>query len=204
MNSMADLYGVSDVTMRRWLDSYSIEIRPFGQSVSIAQTGKPHTQEHRDNISAAHIARGSWSGKSHPVFLYPEKIGSKRGKGGRRADLNNLYVRSSWEANVARYLNFLVDRGQVLKWEYEPDCFEFTKIKRGSKFYTPDFKVTELDGSYEYWEVKGYMDEASKTKLDRMARYYPEIKIVVIDKQPYKAIAKLVAGMIPCWEGAKV
>ena len=56
---------------------------------------------------------------------------------------------------MARYLNWLISRGELVSWEYEPDTFEFVKIKRGSRFYTPDFKLKEMDGSTVYWEVKG-------------------------------------------------
>ena len=62
------------------------------------------------------------------------------------------------------------DQGEILKWEYEPETFWFEKIKRGVRTYTPDFKVTEKDGSIIFHEVKGYMDARSKTKLKRMKK----------------------------------
>ena len=131
--------------------------------------------------------------------MFP-KSRTGRGRGGKRADLNDLYVRSSWEANWARYLNWLMSIGEIEKWEYEPDTFQFEGIKRGSRFYTPDFRVVNKDGSIEYHEVKGYMDQRSATKLKRMAKYYPEIKIVLIDKKPYYAVARSVRGFIANWE----
>ncbi len=124
-------------------------------------------------------------------------------KSGKREDLGGLYVRSSWEANYARYLTWLVEIGEIASWEYEPDTFEFTKIKRGSRFYTPDFKIINPDNSIEYHEVKGWMDPKSKTKLRRMAKYYPEIKLVLIDGDCYHAIAKQVRKIIPHWETRK-
>jgi len=120
-------------------------------------------------------------------------------KGGTRADLG-IYVRSSWEANYARYLKFLVDKKQILDWEYEPDTFEFVGIKRGARFYTPDFKIFELDGSHVYHEVKGYMDQKSKTKLKRMAKYHPDETVIVIDGSVMKDIAKKLSAAIPHWE----
>lgn len=123
-----------------------------------------------------------------------------RGKIGKRADLNNLFVRSSWEANYARYLNWLINQKQILSWEYEPDTFEFKAIKKGTRFYMPDFKITNLDGSIEYHEVKGYMDAKSATKLKRMAKYYPEIKIVLIDKLVYGKLKDQLKRIIPNWE----
>jgi hypothetical protein len=120
--------------------------------------------------------------------------------GGKRDDLGGLYVRSSWEANYARYLNWLVEQGQIAKWEYEPDVFEFVTVKKGSRFYVPDFKITNLDGSIEYHEVKGWMDPKSVTKLKRMAKYYPDIVLHVIDQDVYRAVAKTMKRVIPNWE----
>lgn len=131
------------------------------------------------------------------VSSYPNS--SKRSNIGTREDLG-LFVRSSWEANYARYLNWLIEQGEIEKWEYEVDTFEFEPIKRGTRFYTPDFKIFNNDGSVEYHEVKGYMDSKSKTKLKRMAKYYPDIEIVLIDKDVYYSIASQCKNLIENWE----
>lgn len=123
-----------------------------------------------------------------------------RSRGGRRADLNGLYVRSAWEANYARYLDWLIQNGEIEKWEYEPETFEFIRIKRGVRFYTPDFRITNKNGSIEYHEIKGWMDAKSAVKLKRMAKYYPNIKVVLIDEPVYKALAKSMKSFIPEWE----
>jgi hypothetical protein len=121
---------------------------------------------------------------------------------GKRTDLNGQFFRSGWEANFARYLNLLLKNGDISKWEYEPDRFEFTAIKRGTRSYLPDFKVWDtLDAEPYYYEVKGWMDAKSKTKLKRMAKYYPEIKLIVIGKKEYNDIRKSLSGIIPNWEG---
>lgn len=132
-----------------------------------------------------------WKGKQE---------GYSRGRGGKRPDLNNQYFRSSWEANYGRYLNWLISIGEIRSWKYEPRTFEFTKIRRGSRFYTPDFEITNLDYSLEYHEIKGWMDKVSQTKLNRMAKYHPEIKIVLIDKAAYSALARDVKRLVPNWE----
>lgn len=124
--------------------------------------------------------------------------GGKRARSGKRADLGDRYFRSSWEANYARYLNWLQSLGEIDSWEYEVDTFEFP-VKRGSKFYTPDFKVRER-GSICYHEVKGWMDQRSATKLKRMTKYYPTVRVVLIDRPHYSAIAKKAAGMVAGWE----
>jgi len=125
-----------------------------------------------------------------------------RGKGGTREDLG-IYVRSTWEANYARYLNFLRSAGQIKGWEYEPETFCFHQIKRGTRFYTPDFKVTENDGRVIFHEVKGYMDPKSVTKLARMAKYYPDQRVIVIAEKEMRAIKAACAALIPFWESGK-
>ena len=100
------------------------------------------------------------------------------------------YFRSSWELNFAHYLQFLKEKGEILGWEYEPETFWFENIRRGVRSYVPDFKVTEKNDKIRYYEVKGYMDPKSKTKIKRMAKYYPEIELVVIDEDQYRSIMK--------------
>lgn len=135
----------------------------------------------------------------NPEKYFPKTTG-RRGNGGKREDLKNMYFRSTWESNYARYLNFLISKGQIKRWEFEVDVFEFP-VKRGSKFYTPDFKVWASDSNYEYHEVKGYMDQKSATKLKRMKKYYPNEKLVLIQKEQYREISKWQA-IIPGWEKA--
>lgn len=122
-----------------------------------------------------------------------------RGRMGTRPDLG-FYVRSSWEANYARYLKWLQSKGQIFKWEYEPERFEFTAIKRGTRSYLPDFKVWDKEDAKPYYiEVKGWADPKSITKAKRMAKYYPEIEVRTVGKTEYNALKKW-AGMIPHWE----
>ncbi|MFH0989922.1 MAG: hypothetical protein V1799_07895 [bacterium] len=87
------------------------------------------------------------------------------GSGGKRDDIG-FYVRSTWEANVVRYYRF-----RKIKFRYEPKEFEFVGLKRGIRFYKPDFYLPE-EGVYV--EVKGYLDRQSLTKLKRFLKYFPE------------------------------
>ena len=118
--------------------------------------------------------------------------------GGKREDIG-LYVRSRWEANYARYLNFLVENKSIRRWEYEPDTFEFKGIKRGTRFYTPDFKVYENNGDIIYHEVKGWMDKRSITRHKRMQKYHPNVVIIMIMGTEIEEIHKKVGGII-AWE----
>jgi predicted nucleic acid-binding Zn ribbon protein len=119
-----------------------------------------------------------------------------RTKKGRRSDLGDMFFRSAWEANYARWLNF---RQDVASWEYEPQRFEFP-IKRGTNSYLPDFRVTLTNGTIEWHEVKGWMTQKSATALKRFAKYYPTETLVLIDESAYRSIAKFARGVVPCWE----
>lgn len=100
------------------------------------------------------------------------------------------FFRSSWEVNYARYLEWLVNKQQILSWDYETNTFWFDKIKRGVRSYTPDFKIISKQNEIEFHEVKGWMDSKSITKIKRMAIYHPQVKLIVIDKDSYKNIIK--------------
>lgn len=115
--------------------------------------------------------------------------------GGRR-----IFCRSRWEANYARYLEWLRQRGEIAKWEHEPKVFWFLEIKRGTRSYLPDFRITENDGLIAYHEVKGWMDQRSKTKIRRMAKYYPDVKLIVVTSTNYRALERLICRMIEGWE----
>jgi hypothetical protein len=124
-----------------------------------------------------------------------------RGKAGRRADLNDQFFRSSWEANYARYLNFLISNGKIYRWEYEADTFWFEAIKRGTRSYTPDFKIwTRADSDPYYVEIKGWMDQKSRTRAARMKKYYPGVRIVLVEAPQYRAIARTIGGVLSAWE----
>lgn len=91
------------------------------------------------------------------------------------------------------------DRGEIKEWEHEPETFWFEGIKRGVCSYLPDFRITDKNGVH-FIEVKGWMDPKSKTKLKRMAKYHPDVKIVLIDKPYYEDIKKKLSKVIPGWE----
>lgn len=96
---------------------------------------------------------------------------------GKRKDLNNQFFRSSWEANVYRYFTSKHPTIKPTTIQYEPTDFTYWQfgIKTGTVSYTPDFKLTYPDGSYEWIEVKGgFLKAADKTKIRRLKKYYPE------------------------------
>ncbi len=125
------------------------------------------------------------------------KLGSKAG---RRADLGDVYFRSKMEANVARWLTFLKAQGVIEGWKYEPLEFFFAAIKRGVRFYKPDFRVQETADSHYWIEVKGYLDQRSKTALKRMAKFYPGERVEVLTSKAYRQIVRDFAPLIQTME----
>lgn len=111
-------------------------------------------------------------------------------KGDYETSKGTIFFRSKWEANYALYLDFLIKKEQIKDWEFEVDRFIFDAIKFGTRSYLPDFKIYNMDGTFEYHEVKGYMDNRSKTKLKRMEKYFPNTKLILIDKDVYNNIKK--------------
>ena len=122
-------------------------------------------------------------------------------KSGKRSDLGDIHFRSGWEANYLRYLKFLQKQGLIYKFEYEPDTFWFNEIKRGVRSYLPDFKVWDKPGKEPYYiELKGYMDSKSRTKIKRFNKYYPHIRLDVVQAKQYNEIKAKLSKIIPYWE----
>jgi len=136
--------------------------------------GKPHSEKTKRKMS--NILKGRHSSprtefkEGHlPVFAIS----------GKRKDLNNTFFRSRWEANYARYLNFL-----KIKWEYEPKTFWFKKVKRGTMTYTPDFY---LSAENRFVEIKGWFNNKTKTKLRRFKKDYPKEfkRLILVVRSPW-------------------
>lgn len=117
-------------------------------------------------------------------------------RGDYECSKGSVYFRSKWEANYALYLDFLIKQNEIKNWEYEAETFFFEQIKLGTRSYRPDFKIYNPDDTVEYHEVKGYMDSRSKTKLKRMEKYFPEVKLILIDREYYAGMLKKLKGVI--------
>ncbi len=102
-----------------------------------------------------------------------------KGKGGTREDVGH-YVRSSWEANVARVL-----KHEGIEYNYEPKTFVLQKPDGSNTRYTPDFYALG-----HYLEVKGWWDHRSLEKKRLMAEQYPEVYIEYIDEPLYNELKK--------------
>jgi len=130
----------------------------------------------------------------------PNRAAASWKAGWREIGGQRCYFRSAWEANYARYLDWLRERGEITEWKHEPETFWFEKIKRGVRSYKPDFRVVEKSGVVRFHEVKGWMDDRSRVCLKRMAKYHPSVTIVLVDSKSYRSIARQMAPIIAGWE----
>jgi hypothetical protein len=110
-----------------------------------------------------------------------------------------IFARSLWESNYAYYLEWLRKSGEIQSWEHEPETFWFDGIKRGVCSYLPDFKVIGNNGDVVYHEVKGWMDKKSVTKLKRMKKYHPSVKIFLADSKWFSQNAKKLSNIVTGW-----
>lgn len=114
-------------------------------------------------------------------------------KDGYREDLDKGF-RSTWEANIARILNY-----KNLVWQYEEEFIPLdisnSKLKITPN-YVPDFVLE--DGTII--EVKGFWDARSKKKISLFLEQYPQRKIIIIDCDTYINIEKKYHELISYWE----
>lgn len=107
--------------------------------------------------------------------------------------------RSGWEQNYAYYLDWLERTGEIKDWEYEPERYSFIDLKQSppkayGNGYLPDFKVTNNDGTFYLVEIKGRRQ--GMMKLKRMKRFYPKIKIELIEAKDYNILKRKVGKML--------
>ena len=75
---------------------------------------------------------------SKQVRINPPKNPYSRGKRGIvEIDGRSIFMRSSWEANIASYLQFLKENKEIQEWEYEPQTFWFENGGCGSRRDSP-------------------------------------------------------------------
>lgn len=176
--------------------------------------GRKHSSEARAIIAAkskaffqslteegkSAIAQKSLLARIRNGTAHPQRSGCTWRAGWREIGGKRKFYRSRWEANYARYLEWLLCRGEIAGWEHEPETFWFEKIRRGAVSYLPDFRVVERGGNIVYHEVKGWMDARSRTKIARMKKYFPDVVLLIIREKQYKAIERAVGKLIAGWE----
>ena len=82
-------------------------------------------------------------------------------------------MRSTWEVKYAEYL----DKKEV-DWEYEEHKFKYVDSCGRSHYYFPDFY---LPSEEKFIEIKGYMDDKSRYKIEECSKLHG-IEIQVLHK----------------------
>lgn len=127
---------------------------------------------HNNKICYRAWLRENRTGKNHPSFGKKPSIKAGRGKGGFIPELGH-YVRSTWEANIARWLV----RNNI-QYIYEPETFIYENFS-----YTPDF-FTPYNN--QYIEVKGWWSKDDRIKVDRFLK--DGHNLWIIDKIEYSRL----------------
>jgi hypothetical protein len=173
---------------------YTLNENPVRNAFSIAEDagiriGYHYYPEQEEMYSVFHLALI----RSFPVEL--DEYGDfSRADGGFREDLKAGF-KSSWEANIARVLNY-----HNLEWEYEKASESYgTEIGA----YIPDFKVTK-SGKTFIIEVKGLWDDRSVKKVWSAMAQQKDEEIIIIDSDYYNLLDTKFSETIPNWENTKI
>lgn len=93
-----------------------------------------------------------------------------------------IQFRSKEEGKWARYLELLKKSGHIASWEYEPKAFDMKERYRKKVRYTPDFRVTYLNHTVEYHEVKAGFAcwQPVVKKFKQLRADYPDERIILV------------------------
>ena len=156
--------------------SKDIEVRKNRGKSGVKLIGRKHSEEVRLKQSIAATKRMAG-------------VNFTKGVGGIRKDIGH-YVRSRWEANIARILLY-----EKIEYKYEIDSIHLKENLDHTIIYTPDFKIDSF-----YIEVKGWWDPKSVKKKRLLKEQKPEIDILYIDEEIYVELEKYYKGKINDWE----
>lgn len=122
-------------------------------------------------------------GKNHPSYghLPSDKVGYGIGSWYYTPCQGYKYLRSSYEIKYAEYLD-----QHNIKWYYEIKTFSITiNINNIIKdtTYTPDFYLSEYN---KFIEIKGYLDEEPKLKIEKFYELYSYNLNVLFEKDLIK------------------
>jgi len=82
--------------------------------------------------------------------------------------------RSTTEERFAEHLALQLAANEIKGWLYEPLRFNLG----GGAWYKPDFRATELDGTWTFFEVKGFWREAARLRIKIAAAAHPDVRFV--------------------------
>ncbi len=82
------------------------------------------------------------------------------------------------EAAFADELTLWIRAGTIQWWR-----FEAVKLRLANNtFYTPDFMVTQNDGSVTFYEVKGFWRDDARVKFKVASNLYPCFRFVAVTR----------------------
>lgn len=84
-------------------------------------------------------------------------------------------MKSSWEVKLAQLLD-----EKYIPYLYEPEGFAYLDPEGIERHYWPDFYLSDFD---VYVEVKGFMDELSKWKIQRFQENYSDKVLIVVSSE---------------------
>jgi len=93
---------------------------------------------------------------------------------------NGVTMDSTYETRYARWLDRLVETGQIRSWTHTPVRF---RIGEGAN-YTPDFLIRMPDHSLLFLEMKGYLRREDRVKYLSAAQQYPEFTWIMVMYDP--------------------
>lgn len=200
------------------------EIVRAGLTIECTECGKPHKPKSAKpsefGICPACLSdkTSNKGGKSKKFHLHPSNRSvlkkdlqkprradtpyAHHHRGYRVIDRKRICFANRMEANYYRYLLWLKKKKSIANFEFQPSPFDFRPfgVDQGIVTYRPDFLVLQFDGFCYYVETKGHMNASSKTKLNRMRKYYPSITLEVVNYKKYKEIERDVGSIIEGWE----
>lgn len=142
---------------------------------SLLQTSAGHLPENKVKLSRKEMIREKLAedpnmikrGYKHGWIIFDDRV---------------LFVRSSWDANIAAFLQWQKEQGIIKEWEYESETFWFDGVKRGTNSYKPDFRITPINPleAKIRIEVKAYWTSKDTVKMKRMKKYHPTVPMAII------------------------
>lgn len=165
--------------------------------------GHTHSEKTRTKISSA--SKENWANPNSAFNsdsfrqrmsdnLHDLKMNGKintfsiRGDHKTTIDGKDYTFKSTWEVEIAKRLQILLDNGTICWWGYESKHFDFQDMKRGIRSYCPDFEVELIDKTHLYIEVKGWKIPKSMKRIEMFKERYPKVKFYLIDEKEYGKI----------------
>ena len=102
---------------------------------------------------------------------------------------NGVTMDSTYETRYARWLDRLVETGQIRSWVHTPVRFRLSAPGDPLLRYTPDFMIRMPNHTIMFLEMKGYLRREDRAKYLSAVQQYPEFTWVMVmyddDGRPY-------------------